>query len=263
MGSLALQFRRTAAQSGRSGDGGVALGLQTEQQRSLPGHRPRSQEIRFWIFSTRLWSVNLSPLGWARFVRQPAHEYANVLIEGYDHPAFGHFRPLVDRVFGPEPDAGAEFERIVSFLDGIDMPRLPNEDRITSIYIALLNPQLTTVGELAEELAINERTLGRICLKVFGFTPKILIRRQRFLRSLADFTLDPSLKWIGEMDSLYHDQAQFVRDFKQFMGMTPSQYAALDKPIMAAVMRERDRYSRDIVRSILRDGDMKEYGVKD
>jgi AraC-like DNA-binding protein len=65
------------------------------------------------------------------------------------------------------------------------------------------------------------------------------------------------------MDSLYHDQAQFVRDFKQFMGITQSQYAALDKPIMAAVMRERDRYSRDIVRSILRDGDMKEYGVKD
>ncbi len=45
--------------------------------------------------------------------------------------------------------------------------------------------------------------------------------------------------------------------------MTPSQYAALDKPIMAAVMRERDRYSRDIVRTIRREGDMREYGVKD
>ncbi len=184
-------------------------GYRLHHNARFPVIGPRSQEIRFRIFSTRLWSINLSPLGWARYVRLPAHEYANVLIEGYDHPAFSHFRPLVDIVFSPEPDAGAEFERIVSFLDRLDMPRLPNEDRITSIYVALLNPQLTTVGELAEELAINERTLGRICLKVFGFTPKILIRRQRFLRSLADFTLDPSLKWIGAMDSLYHDQAQF------------------------------------------------------
>ena len=55
---------------------------------------------------------------------------------------------------------------------------------------------------------------------------------------------------------------QFVRDFKQFMGMTPSQYAALDKPIMAAVMRERDRYSRDFVRTLRKQGDDREYGVK-
>jgi shikimate dehydrogenase len=49
------------------------------------------------------------------------------------------------------------------------------------------------------------------------------------------------MKWVGAMDGHYHDQAQFVRDFRQFMGMSPRQYAALDKPILAAVMRERAR----------------------
>jgi len=237
-------------------------GYKLRNNARFPVIGPRTQEIRFRIFSTRLWSINLTPLGWARFVRQPASDYANALIDGYDHPAFAHFRPLVDSVFGPVPDAKLEFQRIVRFLENLDLPHLPDEDRITRIFVGLLNPQLTMVGELAEEVGIGTRTLERTCLRVFGFTPKVLIRRQRFLRSLTDFTLDPSLKWIGAMDSLYHDQAQFVRDFKQFMGMTPSQYAALDKPIMAAVMHERDRYSRDFVRTLRKQGDDREYGVK-
>ena len=61
------------------------------------------------------------------------------------------------------------------------------------------------------------------------------------MRSLSHFVLDPSLGWIGAIDSHYHDQAQFVRDFRQFMGMTPRQYGALPKPLIGAVMRERQR----------------------
>ena len=94
------------------------------------------------------------------------------------------------------------------------------------------------------------RTVERVCNRAFGFSPKLLLRRQRFLRSLADYVLDPSLKWIGAMDSQYHDQAQFVRDFKQFMGMSPRQYAALDKPILTAVMRERARFAGKAVQAL-------------
>ena len=85
--------------------------------------------------------------------------------------------------------------------------------------------------------------LERISRRAFGFTPKVLLRRQRFVRSLARFMLDPSLKWIGAIDCHYHDQAQFVRDFRQFMGMTPRQYAALPKPIVNAVMQARERFA--------------------
>jgi hypothetical protein len=78
----------------------------------------------------------------------------------------------------------------------------------------------------------------------------VLLRRQRFMRSISDFVLDPSLKWIGAIDSHYHDQAQFVRDFRQFMGMTPRQYGALPKPLIGAVMRERMRMSGSAVQTL-------------
>ena len=79
----------------------------------------------------------------------------------------------------------------------------------------------------------------RFCGRVFGFSPQLLLRRQRFIRSLAKFMLDPSLKWIDTLDTHYHDQAHFVRDFKRFMTMSPSEYARLPHPILAAAAHAR------------------------
>jgi hypothetical protein len=76
------------------------------------------------------------------------------------------------------------------------------------------------------------------------------MRRQRFIRSLAQYQLDPSLKWIGAIDCQYHDQAQFVRDFRQFMGMTPSEYGALDKPVLNAILHERARIAGQAVQAL-------------
>lgn len=224
---------------------------------------PRSQEIRFRTGTTRIWSVNLSPLGWTHYIRLPAHEFANVMLDGARHPAFCDFWPLARTVFGAAPDPAAELERIVGFLTSLRRPEVANAQRIQNIYVAMLDPRITSVADLADKAGVRLRTLERTCRQCFGFPPKLLLRRQRFMRSLTDYTLDPALKWIGAMDALYHDQAQFVRDFREFMGMTPSEYAALRKPIMGPVMQERARYSREIVRAFRSEGDRREYGVRE
>jgi len=41
------------------------------------------------------------------------------------------------------------------------------------------------------------------------------------------------------MDAQYHDQAHFNRDFHDFMGMSPSNYLALPRPISRAAVRAR------------------------
>ena len=114
-----------------------------------------------------------------------------------------------------------------------------NVELINDISRYLL-PDVNTAAELAACVQASPRTLERICSRVFGFSPKLLLRRRRFMRSITDFMLDPSLRWIGAIDAVYHDQAHFVRDFRTFMGMKPSEYAELDKPIMGPVLRERD-----------------------
>jgi len=97
------------------------------------------------------------------------------------------------------------------------------------------------VAGMVERVDASQRTVERLCLRHFGFPPKLLLRRQRFMRSLAQFMLDRSLKWIGAIDQHYHDQAQFVRDFREFMGMSPRQYAAMPHPVLERFMYERAR----------------------
>lgn len=118
--------------------------------------------------------------------------------------------------------------------------KLPVADpAILALNEALVDPELSTVAALAERLGMQSRSLERLSRRAFGFPPKLLMRRQRFLRSLARFMLDPSLNWLEALDCPYHDQSHFVRDFKRFMGMSPSAYAKLDKPLLTAAMRAR------------------------
>ena len=175
---------------------------------------------------------------------------ADVLVDGHGDDRLAEFSDLARVLFHSEPDREAELARISAFF--LDRQHLPvaDEERIHAIHSALIDPEVDCVSALVDRAGISQRTVERVCQRAFGFPPKLLLRRQRFLRSLAKYVLDPSLKWIGALDSQYHDQAQFVRDFKQFMGMSPRQYGLLDKPILTAVMRERARFSGKAVQGL-------------
>lgn len=211
---------------------------------------PSSQAVRFSVGSTRLWGVGLLPLGWAKFVRADASEHANAVVDGNAHPAFARFQPLSETLFDDEPSVDAEFARISDYFLSRISERVADKERIIAIHEALIDPEIASVGALVERVGSTPRTIERVCGRAFGFAPKLLLRRQRFMRSLTQFMMDPTMRWSGAMDGHYHDQAQFVREFHQFMGMTPSQYAQMDKPILSAVMRERARIAGAAVQTL-------------
>ena len=202
-------------------------------------HGPTSTTVRFSAGTLRMWGVGLLPLGWATFVGAPASELADVLVDGHDHPAFAEYGQLANGLFGTEPDHAAELARITAFFTAQIGRKVPDEGRILACHAALVDPEVATVAEMAEAAGLPGYTLERLCHRHFGFAPQLLLRRQRFMRSLAQYMLDPSLKWIGALDDHYHDQAQFVRDFHRFMGMGPREYANAPHPIMGAIMRAR------------------------
>lgn len=200
---------------------------------------PTSKAIQFGVTRSRVWGLGLQPAGWAKFVDRPANALSDQTVDGAVHEAFILFRPLHDIVQGGGGDAARIARGINDFLMRHIARPAPYEAQILACQQALRDPDIASVAELGERVGINRRTLERICGRYFGFPPKLLLRRQRFLRSLAQFMLNPLESWSAALDGQYYDQAQFVRDFRSFMGMTPSEYAAAPHPILEKVIAQR------------------------
>ena len=200
---------------------------------------PSAKATRFELGATRMWGIGLLPLGWARIVRRPASRYANMLADAERHPDFARFAGLTT-VFGDERDDEAEYGRIVDVLRRFDAP-VADGARIRAVHAAMVELGLASVSEFAEHAGLSVRALERICRRHFGFPPKLLLRRQRFMRSLAAWMIGGMGRWSRAIDELYTDQAHFNREFHAFMGMGPSEYAALPHPILSAFMEERAR----------------------
>lgn len=215
---------------------------------------PSSHPIHFELPKTRMWGFGLLPLGWAKFVKLPAAEFSNRICDGLVHPQCAPFRPLAESLFGDTIDEEAELDRLITFFRNFKARDPIDEKRILAIHSALVDPQLTTVQELVERVAASQRTIERISHKHFGFSPKLLLRRQRFMRSLAQFMVDPSLKWIGAIDSSYFDQAQFVRDFREFMGVSPREYSSQPHPVLERFAQERNKALASAVQTLDRPG---------
>lgn len=201
---------------------------------------PSSVANRFSVGSARMWGIGLLPLGWARLTDVDAYDYSNTLIDGASDRAFAKFDELSDLLCDPTASCDEQLAAITHTM-GRCMRSNRDEDKIVRVHEALVNGDHQAVASLADACAMSVRTLERVCRRYFGFTPKRLMRRQRFTRSLTSYMLHRGALWTEAMDAEYHDQAQFTREFTEFMTMTPSKYASLDHPILASFMEARAR----------------------
>lgn len=201
---------------------------------------PSIHPTRFSIGRTRMWGIALTPMGWARYVQRPAHQFVNSGVDGEKSEVFRRFAPLCETLCNRWLDDETQFEKLVSFFR--DMAPPPRDRaRIKAIHDAMVDPSLTKVAEFADKACLTTRTLERMCLKHFGLPPQMLLRRQRVMRSLASFMLDREGGWAKSIDRQYHDQSHFVHEFQAFMQMSPSDYAAMPHPVFEAFMAERRR----------------------
>ncbi len=200
---------------------------------------PTSVATRFRAGNGRSWGIGLMPLGWARLTDSPASDYADRYADAETDPALARLRPLCACVRSPAGDLIEERDAMLAELELLLAKPAPREADILRAQEALTDPRIHSVSQFAGALGMSTRTVERFCSRVFGFSPQLLLRRQRFVRSLAKFMLDPSLRWIDTLDGHYHDQAHFVRDFKRFMTMSPSKYAKLPHPVLAAAAHAR------------------------
>ncbi|WP_205958332.1 helix-turn-helix domain-containing protein [Qipengyuania sediminis] len=202
-------------------------------QAILSGPTDRATYLR--ITGGRFWGIGLTPAGWCRILRCPASEHANRFADTRATPIPGALTELLERLAGIE-DLGEAAAAINRTLRGLLGETPPHEPLIDRVHRGLVSEAGLGVAGHAAAAGMNLRTFGRFTCKHFGFPPSVLLRRQRFVRSLARYAVDPSMKWIASLDSGYHDQAHFIHEFRSVMGMTPSAYAARPHPIVTAAV---------------------------
>jgi hypothetical protein len=179
--------------------------------------------------------IGLTPAGWARLHGGTVALWAD-RIAPLDQvfPALAAARDGV-RDSG---DPATYFDTVLLDLLG----RSPAESpAIDAIMARLLDPAIDRVERLADGLGLNARQVGRLTRTCFGFTPKLLLRRARFLRAFdAIRTLDRGL-WTGAIrDAGYWDGSHFLRDCHLFLDRTLGEFMAMERPINRISMRRRD-----------------------
>ena len=197
---------------------------------------PTDRGTRLRIGGGRFWGIGLTPAGWARFIRLPAANMANRFA---DIETCKVRQPLVRMLETLREDVARVDEAgdlITRTLRDLPCWPHPAEARIAAVHRHLVSEDAHAVADLADAAGMLPRTFVRFCQRHFGFSPSTLLRRQRFLRSLGRYMLDPSMRWVNSLDPQYWDQAQFIRDFRSTMQATPSEYAAMPHPIVKAAV---------------------------
>lgn len=186
-----------------------------------------------------LFGIGLLPMGWARLVQVPAHLFANRMVPLSE--LWGDRADRLHRSLAGDPDDIQRVQRLDELLLRLLAEAPPAEPHLAAIHHVLVSGDIATVSDFAAEVGVTQRTLERLCPKLFGFAPKPLLRRQRFLRTLDRVVHNPGRTLTELLEDGYTDQSHFVREFRAFMGLTPTAYFAEPRTMMRLAGAERER----------------------
>lgn len=174
----------------------------------------------------------LTPLGWSRLIGSDAGAMANRVREIDGELGLDLIEMQAAFIADGDDDAAG-----VARFDAALLARLahcaPNGPLVLAVD-RVLRRRPPDVPTFAAEVGVAPRTLHRLCLRAFGFPPKRLLRRQRFLETLGVIRVSPDATFGASMGEDYHDQSHFNRDFHDFMGMTARDYARTPRALMQA-----------------------------
>lgn len=90
---------------------------------------------------------------------------------------------------------------------------------------------MTTVTEISQEAGVGERQLENLFRKYVGLSPKFFSRIVRF-NYIFELVQRNKQRWSSlAYEAAYYDQSHFIRNFKDFTGENPSDYAFDEKNI--------------------------------
>jgi AraC-like DNA-binding protein len=84
---------------------------------------------------------------------------------------------------------------------------------------------MVKIEALAHKFRVSRRWLEKQFERQVGLTPKVFVRLTRFRNVLRQVTALPQQDWGDIVGAFgYYDQSHLIRDFRDFVGVTPCEY---------------------------------------
>ncbi len=186
---------------------------------------------------TRVFGIGIRPRGWVKLFSINAYEAADQVFDLTD---------VAQRVAGMELDAirnSNHPEEMAAACDRYFTALLERRAQRRDIYPQaienwLLNDQDLDIDRLMETIDVSRRQTDRLAKKYFGASPKLLQRKYRALRA-ADRIRQGEAPWICAAGPGFYDQSHFIKEFRRFIGVTPSQFLDNQAALLNVVRTKR------------------------
>lgn len=185
---------------------------------------PTSRATRLLSTSPRVVTIGLSALGWAMLVGRSAAALGDRAV-----PAADVLDVRLVAALG-EAMRGTQSGGVAGRIDPVVATAIcaqPADEALVRGLAAIIEKGVVCVAQAAgQELGVASHVVRRSALRHFGYPPKVLLNRRRFIRALERMVLSDR----GYSEAARHgyfDASHFIRDAKRFLGMTPRRFLAL------------------------------------
>lgn len=169
-----------------------------------------------------VFGVSVLPLGWAALGNESADLWTDRL---YDMAQMHgpQFQSMLE-ILRNEKDPDAAVSQIWPFLAAQLTPvSRETEDMVIAIDHWLRESASPQIEDLVAATGLSARQIARHTNRLYGASPKLLSRKYRALRCAGQIVIDRKT-WRELCDEgTFYDQPHFIREIKQFFGLTPHQ----------------------------------------
>ncbi|MFM9852690.1 MAG: helix-turn-helix domain-containing protein [Sphingomonadaceae bacterium] len=201
---------------------------------------PNSGPVRVRVRGPfRVVGFAIRPSGWRSMFWESTRSFVDQMV-----PLAQSWGELAQRL---EADirAAVSDEEIVAAMEAVIVEQMERtghrspDEQMASFEAIARTDSTIRVDDAAARLGMSVRQLERRCLATFGLTPKMILRRSRFLDMAAAMRgfSSPTEEQLAALR--YSDQSHLNREFRRFVGMTPGVFANSATPLLTANLKLR------------------------
>lgn len=188
--------------------------------------------------------VGITALGWSRLFTRGADKVRDQVVPLDTLMPPAAVEALVERLRAA--DLVTDLALILdTFIRAHLLPPTPHDQAIRSLIDLINDEQTEDIASACDRLGLSPAALRRLSIRYFGYPPKVLLVRARFMRSLVRMMLAGGEADYANIAPTYFDKSHFLRDARRFLDTTPRRFIQRENPYVLAIMRAR----RDVARA--------------